>query len=103
MDNVISLNNILFVEPSGISHQFDDQVLQNDAFTDVVEAVNNTIDIYGENGKIIVESSKNGVVHIVTPNGVGRSFNVKVGHNEVFVPSGIYIVRFEDEIAKIVI
>ena len=102
-DMVISLNNILFVEPNGTTNQFDNLVLHNDALTDIVEAGNNTINIYGENCKIIIESSKNGEVQIVTPNGVCRTYNVKAGYYEVPVPSGIYIVRFEDKIAKIVI
>ena len=100
-DEVLWLNDILFVEPNGTTHHFDDTPLTVSTITSVNELQSNNVKIYGDNEQIVIESETDGRVMIARPDGRSIWITIRAGHNVVPVQRGIYIVKYGDKIVKI--
>ena len=100
-DEVLWLNDILFVEPNGTTHHFDDTPLTVSVITFVNELQSNNVKIYGDDDQIVIESEMDGRAMIAYPDGRSRWITISAGHNVVTVQRGIYIVKFGDKVVKI--
>ena len=62
-----------------------------------------TIIIFSENGKIVIDSNVNGEAKVVNIDGIVDRHRIEAGRNEIEVGSGLYIVKFNNKTVKLLI
>ena len=94
------LSNIFFVEPDGNTIQLNDLIITNSQ--SFVQEVNDAdVRIYGDKGRIIIESSIVGKAQVVSTSGATQCVQIIVGRNVIPAQQGIYIVSIGNKVVKI--
>ncbi|MBO4871257.1 MAG: leucine-rich repeat protein [Muribaculaceae bacterium] len=71
--------------------------------TGVDDVHNMTSKVWGEAGRLFIETPAEGMAQIVTASGIAKTVNVKPGINEFSVEPGIYMIRINGTSHKVVV
>ena len=103
-DKLITVSEIIAVEPSLTVHELQQITLDVTRATGVENIGYNDVHIFASNGNIVINSPVSGLAQLVAINGMTLTLEVKAGHNVYPVETAygkFVVVRFLGQVAKL--
>ena len=103
-DKLITVSEIIAVEPSLTVHELQQMTLDVTQATGVENICYNDVHIFASKGNIVINSPVSGLAQLVAINGMTLTLEVKAGHNVYPVETAygkFVVVRFLGQVAKL--
>ena len=98
----IALDNIVVSTPAFVERRLNAVNARLEGTTGVDAAGYETTRVYAENGRIVIEAVCDGVVEIISSNGIVYKTEITAGKNCIAVEhQGIYVVKVGDRVTKL--